>query len=123
MNGIADFTVVDGRGFFRPSLCLTLDDTIELIAEALAHARQQGLRQLVVDTRKITGHGPPNTFQRYFLMNRWLEAADGQVELALIVRPEMMDPQRFGIQVAENRGFVTDAFLTEAEAIAWLDGR
>jgi hypothetical protein len=122
VNGFADFIVAAGRGFFRPSLNCSLDGAIALIAEAIAHAREQGLKQLVVDTRNLTGHAPPNTFQRYFLMNRWLEAAGGQVEVALVVRPEMMDPQRFGLQVAENRGFVTNAFLTEPEAIDWLDG-
>ncbi len=123
MNGIADFTVVADRGFFRPTGSFTLDGTIALIAEALTHAREQGLKQLLVDSRKITGHQPPDTFQRYYLMNRWMEAANAQVQLALIVRPEMLDPQRFELRVAENRGFLVNSFLDDDEAIAWLDGK
>lgn len=122
MNGFADFTVADGRGFFRPSRNVTLDGATALIADALAYAREEGLKQLVVDTRNLSGHEPPDTFQRYFAMNRWLEASGGQVQLALVSRPEMMDPDRFAIKVGENRGFITDAFLTEEEAIDWLDG-
>lgn len=121
MNGLPDFTIADGRGIFRPSGSISLDGAIALIESAIAHARKLGLRQLLAETRNLTGHGPPNTFQRYYLMNRWLEAAAGQVQLALIVRPEMMDPQRFAIKVAENRGFVTNAFVAEEEAVAWLD--
>ena len=120
MNGFADFTIADGRGIYRPSGCISLDETIALVEAALAHARDLGLPQLLADTRNLTGHEPPTTFQRYFLMNRWLEAAAGQVQLALIVRSEMMDPQRFAIKVAENRGFVANAFETEEAAVAWL---
>lgn len=123
MNGFSDFTVADGRGFFRPTRTITLDDTIALIAGAITHARELGLQQILVDTRNLTGHGPPDTFQRYYLMNRWLEAAGGQVQLALIVRPEMMDRGRFALQVAENRGFVANAFLNEEQALDWLASR
>jgi len=33
----------------------------------------------------------------------------------------MIDPQKFGVTVALNRGLICDVFTTEAEAIAWLD--
>jgi hypothetical protein len=121
VNGLADFTVAAARGFFRPSANVSLDEMIALITDAISHSRELELRQLMIDTRKLTGHEPPNTFQRYYLVNRWFEASGGKIELALIVRPEMMDPQRFATKVAANRGFVFNAFLSEAEAIAWLD--
>jgi hypothetical protein len=121
LNGFADFTIAAGRGFYRPARTTTLDGTVALIAAAITHAREQGLTQLLIDTRELTGFDPPNTFQRYYLMNRWVEAANGQVQVAMILRPEMIDPENFGLRVAENRGFVTNSFTTEEDAIAWLD--
>ena len=101
----------------------TLDGAVTLIAEAIAHARTRGLPQLMIDARGLSGIDPPNTFQRYYLMNRWVDAAEGQVQLALVLHAEMLDPQRFGLRVAENRGFLTKPFLNEEDAIAWLDGK
>ncbi|WP_254509734.1 hypothetical protein [Anatilimnocola floriformis] len=123
MNGFADFTIVEGRGFYRPVLETTLDEAVALIAGAIQHAREQGLKQLLVDQRGLTGFEPPNTFQRYYLMNRWVEAADSRVQVAMILRPEMVDPDNFGLRVAENRGFLTNRFETEEAAIAWFDGK
>jgi hypothetical protein len=34
----------------------------------------------------------------------------------------MIDPAKFGVTVAANRGLVSNVFTTEAEAVAWLDG-
>lgn len=123
VTGFADFTIAEGRGFYRPARITTLDGAVALIAAAIVHTREQGLPQLLVDSRELTGFEPPNTFQRYYLMNRWVEAANGQVQVAFILRPEMVDPQQFGLRVAENRGFHTRSFITEEEAIAWLDAK
>jgi hypothetical protein len=123
VSGLADFTIAEGRGFYRPARITTLDGAVELIATAIVHAREQGLPQLLVDSRELTGFEPPNTFQRYYLMNRWVEAANGQVQVAMILRPEMVDPHQFGLRVAENRGFLTNSFANEEDAIAWLDGK
>jgi hypothetical protein len=121
VNGFADFNFSAGRGFYRPAQTIDLEGAVSLVAAALNYAREQGLTQLLVDTRQLTGHEPPNTFQRYELMNRWLAASQGRVQLALVVRPEMMDPERFAIRVAENRGFLANAFVDEETAVAWLD--
>lgn len=121
VNEPADFSVVAGRGFYRPVKHTNLDDAGAMITEAIAHARELELAQLLVDTLGLTGIDPPNTFQRYYLINRWAEAAQGRVQVAMVLRPEIIDPSRFGIRVAQNRGFLTEAFLDEAAAIAWLD--
>jgi hypothetical protein len=39
----------------------------------------------------------------------------------LVVRPELIDSERFGVIVARNRGLVCDVFTAEADAVAWLD--
>jgi len=42
------------------------------------------------------------------------------VQIAVIARPEMIDPQKFGIVVATNFGALANAFASEAEALDWL---
>jgi hypothetical protein len=44
------------------------------------------------------------------------------VQLSLVVRPEMIDPEKFGITVARNAGMNADVFPAEPEALAWLLG-
>ncbi len=41
----------------------------------------------------------------------------------MVARPEWIDPQKFGVIVAANRGFDANVFPKEAEAIAWLNER
>ena len=61
-----------------------------------------------------TGSGVP-------FAEAWAMAAGGRVRLALVAPPEHIDPGKFGVTVAANRGMVRDVFVAEAEAIAWLD--
>jgi hypothetical protein len=35
----------------------------------------------------------------------------------------MIDPRKFGVTVARNRGLVSNIFTTEAEARVWLDAK
>jgi hypothetical protein len=48
------------------------------------------------------------------------QAARSAVKLALVVRPEMMDPDKFEVTVAKNRWLVGDVFDSEKDALAWL---
>ena len=75
-----------------------------------------------MDTSAVVGFPPPTLSERFFLIEEWAHAADGTLPVALVVRPEMIDPKRFGVTVARNRGMVTDVFASETEAVAWLDG-
>ena len=38
------------------------------------------------------------------------------VKVAMVVRPELIDPERFGVTVARNRGLFSNAFSSESEA-------
>jgi hypothetical protein len=51
----------------------------------------------------------------------WADEASGGVRLAMVARAEMIDPEKFGVTVAANRGLVSNIFTTELEARAWLD--
>jgi hypothetical protein len=74
-----------------------------------------------VDTTALTGFPAPDTFQRFLAAVGWAESAGGRLRLSMVARAEMIDPAKFGVTVAANRGLVSNVFTTEAEALAWLD--
>jgi hypothetical protein len=68
-------------------------------------------------TKPLSKPVPPHEeFFRAGLLGRMLR-------LAVVARPEMIDPHQFGVTVAANRGLVSNIFTAEAEAIAWLASR
>jgi hypothetical protein len=115
------FDVVAGRGFFRPIGCVSLKDAAELITAAIAYARANGIRELMVNASSLTGVSSPSLGERYFMAQKWAHAADGAVRVAIVVRPDMIDPQKFGVTVAVNRRLTLDVFESEVAAVAWLD--
>ena len=115
------FEVVAGRGFFRPVGKVSLDEAVELVDGAIAHARASGITRLMVNGLRLTGFESPSLSERYFLVEKWARTANGAVRFALVVHPHMIDPQKFGVTVAVNRRLIGDVFVKEASAIAWLD--
>ena len=75
---------------------------------------------MLVDTTKWTGHGSPDTLERYTVAGAFATAASSVVKLAMVARPEMMDPDKFEVMVATNRGMNGNVFDSEKDALAWL---
>ena len=73
-----------------------------------------------MNTTGLTGITALSTFDRYQIGEELATAAEGQVRVALVARAELIDPERFGITVARNRGLTADVFTTDAAALAWL---
>jgi hypothetical protein len=121
LNAPNGFEVARDRGLYRPVGTMSLDQAVGLIRDAIAAARREGARDLLVNTCGLGGFPSPDTFQRFFAVVSWAAAASGLARLAVVARAEMIDPQRFGVMVAANRGLVSNIFTTEAEAVAWLD--
>ena len=65
----------------------------------------------------------PDIATRYFFIHEWARAAGGCVFVVLVARPEMIDPQKFGVTVAANAGLTSEVFDSEEEARAWLQGQ
>ena len=105
---------------YRPVATVTFSQVIELCSSAVAFCRMRNLRCLLVDTTRLTGFGSPDTLDRFEFAHRCAQAADGAVKVAFLARPEMIDPDRFGLAVARNRGFWTGIFASESEALQWL---
>jgi hypothetical protein len=74
----------------------------------------------LVDISQLSGFTQPSTTERFWFTQKWAESADGKVTMAMISRPELMDPEKIGVTMARNRGLIADVFLDEADAVKWL---
>lgn len=111
---------MEGYAHYRPPGAVSLEEVVKLMGEGIVYAREQGVQRLLIDTTQTTGIAPPQTIERYQLARHFAEAAQSRVRVAVLTRPELIDPSRFGVTVAQNRGLMADVFANEAEALAWL---
>jgi len=117
------FESVGKRGFYRPISITTFEQAVDLVAAAAVYARTAGLVDLLVNVTGLTGFPPPSTFGRYALAVKWAESSGGVLRVAMVARAELIDPQKIGVLMAQNRGANVDVFTDEATALAWLDAR
>ena len=106
--------------YFRPAGKLTLDEAIELVDQTIAYVRDQRIPKLLFNAKSLVGFPPPSLPARYFTARRWAATGQSLVQLAIVIRAEMIDPEKFGVLVARNSGLNADVFCQEAEALAWL---
>ena len=114
------FVIERGHGAYRPTGDVTFDQVVALVRAAIAAARRHQLGDLLVDTTALTGFPSPDSFERFLAAVEWAREAAGGLRLAMVARAEMIDPQKFGVLVARNRGLSSNIFPTEPEARAWL---
>ena len=112
-----------GRAFFRPSGLASLHGAVSLVKDAINHVRDEQIDELLVNLRGLNGFRSPSVGERYFFIQQWGIAARGRVCVAVVARAELIDPNKFGVLVAANRGFDADIFESEGDAIAWLNSR
>lgn len=113
-------TVLETHAEFRPVGSVTFEQVTSLVAETVVWAREQRINKLLVVSTELTGFTAPCLGERYFFAQQLAEAARRAVRVAVVTRPDMIDPQRFGTTVARNRGASAEIFDTEAEAMNWL---
>jgi hypothetical protein len=117
-----DFEIVGKRGFYRPGArAVTLEQGFELILQATRHAREQGLADLVVNTLGLTGFDSPGVVARYGFYVKLVECSGAALRVVLVVRPDLVDFQKIGVLIFQNRGGRGDTFTSEVDALAWLD--
>ena len=121
MNKPEHFEMAEGYASYRPDGEISLQKAIDWVSTAITFAVDQRITKLLVDSTKLTGFGPPLTWERFRLGERLAYAAKGAaIKVVLVARPEMVDPERFGMTVARNRGLLANVFTSEADALAWL---
>ena len=114
------FEFLEGYCCYRLSGHGRLTEAASKVIEVITFTRKQGMRNLLIDTTGWTGHASPDTLERYTVAQAFAEAARSAVKLAMVVRPEMMDPEKFEVTVAKNQGMLGNVFVSEKEALAWL---
>src|SRR5689334_16268596 len=123
MHAMDSFEQSGTRGFYRPVAEVTFEQAVDLVESAIAHARSRGLADILVNTTRLSGFTPPSVFARYAMATKWVGAAGASLRVALVTRPELIDPQKIGVLIVQNRGGTGDVFTTEADALAWLNQR
>jgi hypothetical protein len=108
---------------YRVAPGVELRDGIAAITAAIGTAVAGGACRLLIDLRAYAGSTPPGLGQRYALASDWARAAQGKLSIAVVSPPELIDPRRFGMQVALGAGLDGDVFDDEARARAWLATR
>lgn len=120
MTALEHFEVAGDLGVYHPRGRITLEQGVEMVASAIAHAREMRLCKLLVITSDLAGFTQPGLGDRFFLAEKWARASGGELPMAFVARPEFIDPKKFGVTVARNRGADADVFASEEEARAWL---
>jgi hypothetical protein len=116
------FEQVDKRGYYRPVGEVTFDQAIAMVATAMIYARENGMVELLANVRGLRApYSTLTLFDRYSMAVRWADAAGTGLRVVLVTRPEMMDPEKIGLLMAQNRGVTGEVFTDESEALAWLD--
>ena len=98
-------------------------DRFKRQAEAASRAcRERQLKKLLVDLLRLDAN--LSTLDRYELASHAVRVSAG-LRVALLVIPTFLDPNKFGLLVAQNRGLVVDAFTERHKAVDWIhaDGK
>jgi hypothetical protein len=122
MDTPEQFETAEGYACYGPVGVISLQKAVNLVSLAITYARERQIKKLFIDTRGLTGFDPPTTLELFTLGGQFARAARGAVKVAFVARPELIDPPKFGLTVARNRGMIGEVFTTEAEALAWLLG-
>ena len=123
MKVMEHFEQLGSRGFYRPVAEVSFEQAVEMVAEGIRAARDLGLADLVVNTTGLTGFTPPSVFARHSMALKWAQTAGSVLRVALVARVELIDPQKIGVLMYQNRGGNGEVFTNETDALAWLDAR
>jgi hypothetical protein len=120
MKAPEGFEVREGYCCYRLSGHGPLAEAASKVIEVITFCREQGIPKLLIDTTKWTGHAKPDVLERFTVAGAFSEAARSAVKAAMVVRPELMDPGKFEVTVAMNRGLNGNVFDSEKDALEWL---
>jgi len=87
----------------------------ESIAE---QCRRTNKDKLLIDTTRYDAK--VSTSDRFLLGERLQVFARHRIKVAFVSRPEQIDPQKFGVLVARNRGATVETFTDFQSAEEWL---
>jgi hypothetical protein len=97
-----------------------LVEATELVRKALAYCRERAVPKLLVDGTALAGVPIPSLIDRFLMVDEWAQEAGGVIVMALVVQPQYIHPEKFGVKVAADLGFKANVFPDETEALVWL---
>ena len=109
-------------GRFRPHGECTLVEAVDLIGSAIAYCRSRRIDKLLIDVTGLVGVSIPSLVDRFLMAEEWAFKANGKVAVSMVVHPQYIHPEKFGVKVATDLGLVLDVHTTEEEAFNWLSG-
>jgi hypothetical protein len=112
--------VIDGICHFRPRGECSLVEAVDLINRAIAYCRNERVAKLLVNGTGLVGVPVPSLVDRFLMVEEWAEKAKGMVVVVLVVLPEYIHPQKFGVKVAADFGLIADVYTSETDAFKWL---
>jgi len=115
-----NFQICEGYACYAPADTMSLKQAVALITTAIIFARDNKIRRLLIDATQLSGFQSPSVADRYWIVRHWAAESQNLVEVAFTLPRYVIDPERFGVQVAINLGMRTDVFESRAEAIVWL---
>jgi hypothetical protein len=115
-----DMTILDGLCNYRPQGRVSLVVGVEMITAAITHCRDRKISKLLVDVTELTGYPNPTLADRFWMVQDWAQAAQGELIVALVTLPEYIHPGKFGVKAARDAGLKSDVFTSAADAKAWL---
>lgn len=104
----------------------TLDSAQRIFVEMLEAAASHGVAKVHLDGREVVGN--PRTIERFLYSEFAAETVAAYssrglartTPFAYVLRPPVLDPERFGETVAVNRGMNVKVFEDPDEALRWL---
>jgi len=114
------FETSDGVAIFRLQGYVSPERRFRLVKSAIASAKAQLVRELLIDISKLEWFETPSVSMRHFMFREWARAAGAVVRLAFVAKTETIDPEKIEIIAARNFGATAEMFSSETEAMAWL---
>ncbi|MEO8000529.1 MAG: hypothetical protein ABI644_01535 [Arenimonas sp.] len=121
MNDTNELEFLGDIGIFRPVGSYRFQQVVAQVTGIIVKARGQGISKLVVVSYGLSGFESPSLSERHWMVREWVAASASNLKLAMVVPPEFIDPDKFGVVAAANFGFTVNVFTSEAEAINWLN--
>jgi len=110
----------DGICQFRPRGQCSLVEAVDLIGSAIAHCRRERVAKLLANATGLVGIPIPSLVDRFLMAEEWAQEAKSMVAVALVVHPEYIHPEKFGVVVAARFGLTLEVDPSEIHALAWL---
>ena len=117
---LSHLEIVAGICEFRPRGESSLVEAVELINRAIDYCRERRIAKLLVNTTGLVGVAIPSLIDRFLMAEEWAHKAQGMVVVVLIVLPEYIHPEKFGVRVARDFGLTVDVYPSETDALEWL---